>query len=332
MPVTKPSRFKEKGFRTTQGLIALLALGAALSIGNSSIAGPINLGSAANYAVVGVGGTVSITSNMKVYQSATVINGNVAQGPYTSLTHGVDATINGRWDYDNTDGLLASNNGFGNPTTVGVTGAITGGIFQKDLSGVAADARAAAAAGAALGMSPTQTFTSLNQFDGVGSIVGNGGLNIIDITSTSALKISLTLTGTASDRFVFVFTDTTTTAGHDVLSLSGMTMNIGSINPDNIDWVFNGLGGDLSISSMAVGQTVYGNFIAPDRNILSDHGIINGRLIGGGSGTLLNIHSGSEITVPSVPDGGSTLLLLGMAMTFVGLIRSRKNYRQLTRK
>jgi hypothetical protein len=70
-------------------------------------------------------------------------------------------------------------------------------------------------------------------------------------------------------------------------------------NPDNIYWDFNGLGGDININAMAVGQTVYGNFLAPDRNITSDHGIVLGRLIGGGSGTLLSIHSGSEINYPA---------------------------------
>jgi hypothetical protein len=289
------------------GRLALTTIGLYLGAVSSVFAGPLNLGSDADYAVVGVGGSVSIQSNFEIYQSATVINGNVAEGPHTTLTHGIDATVNGRWDYDLTDA---------DPSAVGFTGTVTGGFHQIDLSGVAADARAAAAAGALL--TPTQTFASLNAFDGTGSIVGNGGLNVIDITGTSALKISLTLTGTAADSWVFQFTDSTTTAGHNVLSLSGMTMNIGSINPDNIDWVFNGVGGDLNITSMAAGQTVYGNFIAPDRNILSDHGIVDGRLIGGGSGTTLSIHSSSEIT--QVPEANTTLLLL-VGTALVGLAR-----------
>jgi hypothetical protein len=50
-----------------------------------------------------------------------------------------------------------------------------------------------------------------------------------------------------------------------------MTMNIGAINPNNIYWDFNGLGG--------------------------------------GRAALLSIHSGSEISSPT-PDGGSTFALL----------------------
>ncbi len=76
---------------------------------------------------------------------------------------------------------------------------------------------------------------------------------------------------------------------------------------------------------MAEGQKLYGKFLAPDRDILSDHGIVDGRLIGGGSGNLLNVHSGSEITTPSaVPDGGSTLALLGAAL--LGLQGLKKKF------
>jgi hypothetical protein len=307
-------------FNITQRFIRTLALAAlftilfCLGLATSVSASVIDLGGAADYAVVGVGGSASVQSQFKIYQSATVINGNVAEGPYTTLTHNIDATVNGRWDYDTTDL---------NPLVVYPGSNVpSGGFHQIDLSGVAADARAAALAGSLF--TPTQTFTTLNTFDGVGSINGTAGVNVIRITGDSAVKISLTLSGTATSSFIFQFTSPTT-AGHTILSLSGMTMNIGAINPDNIYWDFNGLGGDVSITSMAAGQTVYGNFIAPDRNILSDHGIVVGRLIGGGSGSLLSIHSGSEITTPgTVPDGGSTLPLLGMALVSLGLVRFRK--------
>jgi len=290
--------------------IAVAVGGFSLLLAPSVFATFLNLGSVADYAVAGVGGSVNIQSEFEIYQSATVVNGNVAEGPFTTLSHGIDATVNGRWDYDTTDA---------NPAASGFTGTVTGGFHQINLAGMAADARAAAAAGAAF--APTQTFASLDQFDGVGAIVGGPGLNVIRITGDSAIKNSLTLQGTATSQFLFQFTSPTT-AGHDILSLSGATMNIGSINPDNIVWNFNGLGGDLNINAMAAGQKVYGNFLAPDRNILSDHGIVQGRLIGGGSGSELSIHSGSEITQPPsgppppVPE--PTTMLFGVAL--VGLM------------
>lgn len=298
------------------GCLAAAVAGLSLGLASSVFATFVNLGGAANYAVVGVGGSVAIQSDFEIYQSATVINGNVAEGPYTTLTHGIDATVNGRWDYDNTDA---------NPAGSGYTGNVTGGFHQLGLSGVAADARLAAAAAAAF--APTQTFSSLNAFDGVGSIVGTPGLNVIRITGDSDVKISLALSGTATSAFIFQFTSPTT-AGHKILNLSGMTMNIGAINPDNIYWDFNGLGGDINVSGMAAGQVVYGNFLAPDRNITSDHGIVLGRLIGGGSGSSMSIHSGSQVTTqpppPPTPIPEPTTTLFGLALvTVTGFVRRR---------
>jgi hypothetical protein len=267
------------------------------------------LGSAGDYAVVGVGGSVSIQSDYKIYQSATVINGNVAEGPHTTLGHGIDATVNGRWDYDVTDS---------NPAASGYTGTVSGGFHQVDLSGVAADARAATAAAAAF--APTQTFSSLA---GGQNVIGNSGLNVIRITGNSTIKTTLTLTGTASSVFVFQFVSLTS-AGHAVLTLSGMTMNLaGGVLPSNIYWDFNGAGGDISITSMSASQTVYGIFLAADRNLLADHGNVVGQLIAGGNGSLLSIHSGSQITDGgrTVPDFGSTLGLLLLGFGAIAVAR-----------
>jgi ice-binding like protein/putative adhesin/PEP-CTERM motif-containing protein len=214
------------------------------------------------------------------------------------LTHGIDATVNGRWDYDLTDS---------DPSASGYTGNVTGGFHQMDLSGVAADARSASATAAAF--APTQVFSSLSEGQ---NVIGNSGVNVIQITGDSAIKTFLDITGSPSSTFIFQFTSPTT-AGHDILTLSGMTMNLmGGVQPGNIYWDFNGPGGDLSINAMSADQTVYGNFLAPDRNITGDHAIVDGRLIGGGSGSSLSIHSGSTI---SVPEAGTTcLMLLGGAL------------------
>jgi hypothetical protein len=55
----------------------------------------ISLGQAANYAVLGMGGTSGSHGELEVYQSATIVNGNVGAGPYCDWTHGMDATIRG---------------------------------------------------------------------------------------------------------------------------------------------------------------------------------------------------------------------------------------------
>src|SRR5882724_7020335 len=85
------------------GRIAAAITGLCLALTPSLFAAPVSLGSAADYVVVAVGGTVSLDSDFKLYQSGTVIDGNVAEGPHTVLGHEIDATVNGRWDYDLTD-------------------------------------------------------------------------------------------------------------------------------------------------------------------------------------------------------------------------------------
>jgi hypothetical protein len=273
---------------------------------------PVSLGGAADYAIFGVGGlSAANKSDFEVYQSDTVVNGNVGMGPFSLLTHNIDATINGRFDYDTT----ASLNG------KAIVVPPSGGVHQINLSTVAADARNASMVAAAL--VPTQTFATLTE-DQV--IVGNGGLNVIRVTGDVTLKKTLSLQGGASDSFVFQFTSTTTD-GHDVLELSGMNMILsGGVLADNILWNLFGLGGGIDISAMAPGsQKVYGTFLAPDRDIIGDHAIVDGRLIGGGSGNLLSVHSSSEINQPQqVPDNGRTIFLLGGSL--IGLFALNRRF------
>jgi hypothetical protein len=297
--------------RKRHNCLAITALCMGLGLIASASAQVINLGGVAAYAVVAVGGDASTQSLFKLYQSGTVIDGNVAEGPYTTLGHNIDATINGRWDYDLTDNNPLSDFPGSNIPS--------GGFHQISLSSVSADARAAALQG--MGYTPTQTFASLTNGQ---TVLGSGGVNVIRVTGDSSISggsSTLTLQGTASDIFIFQFTSPTT-AGHDILNLSGVTMNITGVNANNIYWDFAGLGGDVNISS---GATVYGNFLAPDRNLTSDHGNVFGRLIAGGSGSLLNIHSTSHITVVPEP---SSAVLAGAGLAVSGAIAAFRRRRQ----
>ncbi len=102
--------------------VGLLALGLA----QFAVADPTTieseLGAAGNYAVLGLGNPSASSDFLSVYQSATVINGNVGMGPDNNWGHGIDATINGRVDYDTTDSA---------PT---VTGTVTGGLHQTSMT------------------------------------------------------------------------------------------------------------------------------------------------------------------------------------------------------
>src|ERR1051326_5806327 len=87
-------------FSLAHGIAAILVVLFWHFLTQSAGATPVSLGAAGDYSVVGVGGSVAIDSDFEIYQSATVILGNVAEGPHTQLTHGIDATVKGRWDYD----------------------------------------------------------------------------------------------------------------------------------------------------------------------------------------------------------------------------------------
>jgi Ice-binding-like len=276
------------------------------------------LGSAADYAVLGTGGSMSVMSDFAVYQSATVVNGNVGVGPYSTFTHGMDATINGRLDYDTT------------VTLPSITGTITGGTNQMNMAPIVTAAVNASNTFAAL--SPTQTFSTLTSGQ---TITGVAGLNVIQVTgpvSISGGSTSLNFSGPSNAQFVLQLTDSTTTPGHNVLNLSGLTMNLkGGLTSDNILWNLKGSGGDINISSGTA--LVYGTFLAPDRNITVDNADVFGRVIGGGEGNQLIIHSSSTITGPAVPEFSSIALMSLMLLGFGGIygVRSLRSHQALAK-
>jgi choice-of-anchor A domain-containing protein len=297
--------------RTTRRISICLAVGLMtfLPAYNCSAA-LISLGQAATYAVLGLGGTSGSHADFEVYQSGTVVNGNVGMGPYSDWTHGIDATINGRADYDLTDSAPI------------VTGTITGGVHQINMAPIIADARNASTAMAAL--VPTQTFSTLTSGQ---TITGNGGANVIRVTGSIGLSgggTTLHLVGGPSDQFVFQLTVVQGPSAHS-LTLSGVTMDLsGGLTPGNIQWNMNGDGGGIVISS---GATVYGTFLAPDRGIEVDHGNLTGAVIGGGGtdshSNSVSVHSTSQITPTPVPEP-STLLLASLCLYVTMCIRDRR--------
>src|SRR5438093_3183268 len=86
------------------GFSVIVVLALLFLVAQPASASPISLGQVADYAIYGVGGVSGgPRSDFEVYQSGTVVNGNVGMGPFSNLTHAIDATINGRFDYDVTD-------------------------------------------------------------------------------------------------------------------------------------------------------------------------------------------------------------------------------------
>lgn len=301
--------------RTFRACIVAAFLGIPLSFPAASQAEFIELGAARNYAVLGIGGTVAVQSDFEVYQSDTVVNGNVGVGPHSVFTHGFDGTINGRLDYDTTIS-----------TPPIVTGAITGGVHQTNMAPTIADALAANTFFASL--APTQTFSTLSE-DQV--INGVAGLNVIRVTGDVTLKKTLTLNGPANSQFVFQLT-ASDAASAKTLTLSGMSMFLtGGLTGDNVLWDLSGGGGQIAITS---GANVFGTFLAPYRSFTGDH--MNdalGRVIAGGSPNpvggdenFLSIHSGSTINQPptTVPVPASLWGGLGLLGALIaGKLRRR---------
>jgi choice-of-anchor A domain-containing protein len=264
------------------------------------------LGSAAPYVVLGIGGSNSTSkSSFQFYQSGTVATGNVGVGPNTTWTHGMDATILGRLDNDPTSLPLPS-----------ITGTISGGVTMPfpNMAPIVQDAVNASAIYASL--TPTATFVGLADIPGQ-TLVGNGGLNVIDITGNVAFKTTLTLMGGPNDVFVFQYTS----ALKDPLVLSGANIVLHGVSTDNVIWNLAGTGGDVTISSSA---NVFGTILAPFRNITVDNASVTGRVIGGGGGTLLSIHSSSQIMVPE-PATWVSAGLVGLPLVLTVFLRCRSN-------
>ena len=227
--------------------------------------GLCDLGQARNYTVLALGG-----SPIKISSSNTKITGNVAIGPNASGSVLLKATITGALYVDPT-------------TTVNYHDdiQIQGGVVSKNLVQANLDARAASACAAALPV--TQTFGNITTSK---TFVGNGGLNVISVSSIGLVKQTITFQGSASDVFVI------NVAGGFSFSSSQMILS-GGVRAENILWNFPGPGSTINIfKAITLAQ---GTFLAPQRSYIQDLSQLNGKVIVGGE---IRIHSGAFVNCP----------------------------------
>lgn len=269
--------------------IALVAL-TILSATASSFATPLPEGSVLpNYAVVSTGPTASIKVN------SGPITGNVllGNGTTSSSSGGGNGQVTGRVDVSPVvfgDNLLHIQIP---PTIVSVPSSV----------GVTAFNDAVTLSNTASALAPTQTFGNVT---GALTINGNGGLNVIDITSLQ--NPDLTINGGSNDNFVFNISGNFQT--NHVMVLNGVTAS---------QILFNMTGTSGNIFQTSGGDALFGTFLATRGG---DFQFSNLNLLGQLINTAghMEIVSGSQVTIPEPNTFG--LITIGA----IGLAWARKRW------
>jgi hypothetical protein len=196
-------------------------------------------------------------------------------------------------------GGAASNSGavFGNATESSSgqftnSGYLSGSISVDPTTMASANSAARTAASVAAGDTPTQALGAVNSST---TVTGNGGLNVIRITSLNLNNASLTLNGTASDIFVIQV------SGNFTMTGSGRIVLGTNVSASQVLIVF---------TSNNTGVT-----IGPSNN---NNPTINGTLLSASTSTNWNITGGifnGEIITATTPSHAGTLNLSGAILS-----------------
>jgi hypothetical protein len=211
--------------------------------------GGVNLGSAANFSVLG------LTNTFVNLHNVTVNGGRVGVSQGGTINFASASTVNG--DLFLNTGVTNSGGGILNGTL----------YTNQNLSQAVTDATNAANAASAL--APTQTFTTWNATT---TVTGNGGQNVIQVGSVNLSGSSIiTLSGGASDYFVINITGGFTMGGSGAIKTSGVSSSHVLVN-------VVGTGTDVTSQ---IGNMVNGTLLVLSRNVIF-HGV-TGQVICGGS-------------------------------------------------
>ena len=204
----------------------------------SQPSGLTGLGAAGTFGVLAInGGDLTLNSSHLV--------GDVGLGPNgSSVLQKTD--VNGTFVADPSAQLDLSN--YGGDFTV------TGGIVFQSLDQAQADANAASAAYAAL--PATQSLGNLTTSI---TVSGNGGTNVITLSSLSYNSRTLTLSGGADDVFVFNVSGGFTFANSQIALSGGVTAN-------HVVFNFPTAGPTVKLSKST--NVVNGTFLAPQRDLI----------------------------------------------------------------
>lgn len=147
----------------------------------------------------------------------------------------------------------------------------------------------------------------------------HGSDRVFTVTSVSFPNGTFTINGSASDYVVLNVGFAAAFNGSIVLS-GGITSSHVLINMTGGNYTTLSGGNTLTISTS--GLTTTGIFLDPNGDFQINHSILDGQLLGGDTHNAA-IVSGAEIdfTPNTVPDGGTTVLLLAMGIAGIGLAR-----------
>jgi hypothetical protein len=225
----------------------------------SSVSGAVSLGTAGDYAALGLANTHIVSIDASITGDAGISKG----GRLTSLF----STITG----DVVESASRQYRGFGKlDSNVSVNAAA---ITQADSDALAAASQADA-------LTATQTFKNINAPT---TVKGNGGVNVIDITGD--INNSLTLSGTASDVFIINVKGSVALNGKESLGVAG------GVTANHVLYNFIGSNGSVTDRS---GTVIDGTLLGPKYSFDLE-GKIDGEIIAGSDVDLV----GAKVTQDS---------------------------------
>jgi VPDSG-CTERM motif len=279
---------------------AIAALGLVL-LNSEALGVPVSLGAAGpgNWAILEIGkGNISIANA----SSAGSIKGNVGVNGGNLSDSGT--LITGNVDVSTTAGIPS----FSPSETSDVTGTLSQDSTDNILLTSAADAAIAASAAAAL-------LPSSGGGVGVSSIIYNNA-GTIDLSAGVYNLSDLQLNGTNLDlatgsTYVFNISGSLALNSSKILDLTGA----------NVLFNITGSQGAALSGGLSQESVLDGILLAPYAGVQVTSGLVVGEIISGGN---VGIASGGQVQgISSVPDGGTTLTLLGIGLISLTAFRRR---------